>query len=111
MINWDRVIELREEVGSEDFLEVVDLFLEEVDDVIERLQETDCSSEIEAQLHFLKGSALNLGFRALGELCSAGERLARDGRLGEFDLGDIFGVYGLSMAEFLAGSAERQFAA
>ena len=30
MIDWQRVNELRDEVGAEDFEEVVDLFLEEV---------------------------------------------------------------------------------
>lgn len=34
MIDWNRAAELREEVGAEDFSEVVDLFLEECDDAI-----------------------------------------------------------------------------
>ena len=33
MISWERVNELRDEVGQEDFLEVVEIFLEEVDEV------------------------------------------------------------------------------
>ena len=32
MIDWDRVQELREEVGAEEFAEVIELFLEEVDE-------------------------------------------------------------------------------
>ena len=35
MIDWSRVNELRDEVGAEDFEEVVELFLEEVEEVIE----------------------------------------------------------------------------
>lgn len=111
MISWERVNELRDEVGSEDFLEVVDLFLEEVDDVVERLKASRDRTDLEAELHFLKGSALNLGFRALGELCSRGEKLAREHRLDEFDLSAVFSVFDRSMAEFMAGSAERNFAA
>ena len=33
MIDWKRVRELRDEIGEEDFSEVVDLFLEEVEEV------------------------------------------------------------------------------
>ena len=40
MIHWPRVVELRDEVGPEDFDEVVDLFIEEVQEVIERLQQS-----------------------------------------------------------------------
>ena len=32
MIDWNRVAALREEVGAEDFDEVVELFLQEVDE-------------------------------------------------------------------------------
>ena len=35
MIDWPRVTELREEVGAEDFEEVVEIFLEEVEERIE----------------------------------------------------------------------------
>ncbi len=111
MICWDRVGRLREEVGAEDFLEVVDIFLEEVDEVIERLRQGGGAENLESELHFLKGSALNLGFKALSELCARGERLARENRLGEFDLDEVFSTYDISMAEFMAGSAQRNFAA
>ena len=65
MINWDRVDELRHEVGPEDFNEVIELFLEEVDDTISTLGMCDGNRTLEEQLHFLKGSALNIGFRTL----------------------------------------------
>lgn len=39
MINWKRVNELRDEIGPEDFAEVVELFLEEVEQVIDKLRE------------------------------------------------------------------------
>ena len=81
MIDWDRVAELRAEVGEDDFAEVVLLFLEEADDVAHRLEHmtTPDAAQIARDLHSLKGAALNLGFRALAQLCQEGERLAASG--------------------------------
>ncbi len=101
MIDWQRVAELRDEVGAEDFDEVVALFLEEVDEVIERLQATPDPDAYEEDLHFLKGSALNLGFRAFAELCEAGERTAAAGQSGAVDIQAVIGFYGRSKAQFL----------
>ncbi len=111
MIDWERVNELRGEVGSDDFLEVVDLFLEEVEEVVERLRASPDVSKLESELHFLKGSALNLGFRALGDLCGQGEKLARENQIEKFDLAALLRTFDQSMAEFMAGSAQRNFAA
>jgi len=46
---------------AEDFDEVVELFLEEVDEAIVALRDLTDLSELEPQCHFLKGSALNIG--------------------------------------------------
>ncbi|MEL7027080.1 MAG: Hpt domain-containing protein, partial [Pseudomonadota bacterium] len=35
MIDWERVMDLREEVGPDDFMEVAELFLSEVGSVLE----------------------------------------------------------------------------
>lgn len=72
MINWQRTNELVEEVGSESFDEVFDLFIEEVEDALKNLTATD-TAILRRQMHFLKGSALNLGFRAMSNLCQAAE--------------------------------------
>ena len=37
MIDWERVSELIDEIGAEDFGEVVELFLDEVDNAIQLL--------------------------------------------------------------------------
>jgi HPt (histidine-containing phosphotransfer) domain-containing protein len=68
MIDWTRVTELHREVGAEDFEEVVTLFIEEVEAALEALDYHDPSPE---HLHFLKGSALNLGFTALAQQCAS----------------------------------------
>ena len=86
MIDWARVEELREEIGPESFSEVAELFLEEVGTAMTALGPRH---SLEQDLHFLKGSALNLGFAAFSELCAEGERLARLGRAGEIELAPL----------------------
>ena len=56
MIDWARVSELRDVVGAEDFDEVVELFLEEVDEAIAALRDLTDLSELEPQCHFLKSA-------------------------------------------------------
>lgn len=101
LIDWTRVSELKAEIGPEDFGDVVDLFLEEVDEGIDALRNDPDRQMLEAQLHFLKGSALNLGFSAFSGLCQSGERHAAAGRHGEVDLDALLTSYARSKAEFL----------
>ena len=107
MINWDRVAELREEVGVDDFAEIIELLLEEVDAIIELLRDGQGLSDLEAHLHFLKGSALNLGFAQFADLCQAGETAAAQGRSDSVDLGAIITVYDSARAVFLEQSPKR----
>lgn len=100
MIDWDRVEELREEIGAEDFGEVVDLFLDEVEEVIERLRAGPDMANLEADLHFLKGGALNLGFRAFSQLCQAGEAAAAAGKAETVDLNAILSSFAESKDVF-----------
>lgn len=79
MIEWDRVNELCSEIGEDDFAEVVELFLQEADEVITRIAQESGAAVLEADLHFLKGAALNLGFREFARLCQDGERRAATG--------------------------------
>lgn len=89
MIDWDRVAELREQVGADDFKEVVDLFLEEVLDVINKLRAAPDMNHLESDLHFLKGCALNLGFADFSEKCHIGERQAATGHSDKVNLTGI----------------------
>lgn len=102
MIDWSRVRELRDEVGAEEFDEVVELFLEEVDEVVARLRADPDPTKYEEELHFLKGSALNLGFEALGKLCQSGESAAAAGQQDTVILEPILSCYDRSRASFLA---------
>ncbi|GAA6180755.1 MULTISPECIES: Hpt domain-containing protein [unclassified Shimia] len=100
MIDWERVEELRSEIGAEDFGEVVELFLDEVEEVIGRLREGADISNLEADLHFLKGGALNLGFRAFSQLCQAGEAAAAAGKADTVDLSAILNAFAESKDVF-----------
>ena len=101
MIDWPRVRELKEEVGEDGFEEVIELFLEEVEEVISKL-ETGDRSQLEQDLHFLKGSALNLGFQNFSNLCLDGERMSANGQASDVDVALIIDSYHKSKATFLA---------
>ncbi len=107
MIDWDRVAALRDEVGPEDFPEVVDLFLEEADEVVARLDGAPDAGECGDDLHFLKGSALSLGFAALGALCATGEAAVASGAAAEADIRGVVTCYLQSKTVFLAALGER----
>ena len=101
MINWQRVNELRDEVGAEDFDEVVDLFLEEVEEVTNRLANTPNANTLAEDLHFLKGCALSLGFSGFSDLCQKGETLSAQGSAESVDLPGILAAYQTSKQVFL----------
>lgn len=102
MIDWERVKELRGEIGADDFAEVVEMFLQEADEAISRLSTTMTTKELEGDLHFLKGAALNLGFVALSGLCQDGERRAAAGD-GCVNLDTVARVYADSKIAFETG--------
>ncbi len=101
MIDWPRVKELKDEIGPDDFGEVVELFLEEVEEIIEKLRSDD-RSQLEQDLHFLKGCALNLGFDSFSKLCLSGERQSAEGGAAQVDLPAILDMFEASKQCFLA---------
>jgi len=106
MIDWTRVEELRSEVGKDSFAEIVCLFLEEVEEVAARLSPEGTPDALADDLHFLKGSALNLGFTQLGRLCAAGERQARDGAGATVDVAALRACLDESRRHFLKRLAQ-----
>lgn len=107
MIDWDRVSALRQEIGPEDFDEVIEIFLTEVDEEIDALSQTSPASGLEERLHYLKGSALNLGFRDFSDLCQSGESaLSRDPGA-RVDVAAIQASYHASRAVFLSDLGTR----
>lgn len=102
MIDWSRVRILCEEVGREDFEEVVVLFFEEMDGALNRLRQSPDLLRLEGDLHFLKGSALNFGFTRFSELCEAGEGLCAHGQAWKIELDPIILSFDRSRALFEA---------
>ncbi len=105
MVDWGRVASLRTEIGVADFAEVLEMFLVEADEVIRRLSSRKVGISYEAELHALKGAALNLGLTDLAEFCSEGERVARQG--GVVDVAGVIACYSASRRALLAGMDAR----
>lgn len=103
MIDWNKVCELRREIGADDFGEVVELFLNEVEKEIATLRAGAPLDRLEAHFHFLRGSALNLGFAHFAEMCQAGESAASDGMADQVNVTDILDSYEASKTAFLDG--------
>lgn len=102
MIDWSRIQELRDEIGADDFQEVVELFMSEVQDSLTDLgiAPEDCR-HVQERLHFLKGSALNLGFAEMSRLCQAGELAAASGHPETVSVTRVQEVFANSCAAFL----------
>jgi histidine phosphotransfer protein HptB len=108
MIDWKRVDELKEEIGADGFAEVADMFLDEAEGAVQALLRGLPAEEIEGQLHFLKGSALNLGLSELAAICQDGERQAAVGEAMLVDVSIVVSVYRASRASLLGGLAVGQ---
>ncbi|PRY20667.1 hypothetical protein CLV78_11240 [Aliiruegeria haliotis] len=103
MIDWKRVCELREEIGPDEFDEVVDLFIEEVEMVMNRLRTDPRPGLYVEDLHFLKGCAMNIGFKLLARNCLTGEGIAAGGNPERVDIAGIIECYETSKQAFLEG--------
>ena len=74
MLDLDQLETLRAEIGADGFAEVADLLVCEIADGITALGTQPTGADLSAQFHYLKGSALNLGFRDFATLCAQGEQ-------------------------------------
>ncbi len=59
----------------------------------------------EADMHFLKGSCLNLGFMTLGQVCEEAEQRAGKGSLTEACVACVIETYETSRHAFVTGLA------
>jgi HPt (histidine-containing phosphotransfer) domain-containing protein len=105
MIDWSRVNELRREIGEDGFAEVVEMFLEEVETALARVGSVTISQALAEDMHFLKGSAWNLGFQDFGAVCQDGERRAAAGTMTATDIARLLDSYAMSKTAFLEGLA------
>lgn len=69
-VDWDRLNELRADIGEEDFADVAMLFVAELQETLDGLTPDTAKS---ADFHFLRGSAANIGFITLVDACTAAE--------------------------------------
>ncbi len=97
MIDWQRVSELRRDLGDDGFDEVIEIFLDEVEERLGEL-ETKPVDQLSEHFHFLKGCAANLGFATFQEICAEGEA---SGNTGSIEA--AISAYEVSKTEFLAG--------
>ncbi len=97
MINWDQVHALRREIGEDTFPEVVNIFLEEVGDVIDRLVLSD---DVISDLHFLKGNAETLGFQMFAKKCQIALHALENHKPETVTLPDICECYAESRQAF-----------
>jgi len=104
MIDWNRITELESEVGEEDFAEVIEMFFEEVEEVLSRLGSSTPKS-LAQDLHFLKGSALNIGMVRVSDLCRYGEACLRQVPPAIVDIDTIRAAFLETKAEFEALAA------
>ena len=106
MIDWVHVNQLRTDVGD-GFDEIVEVFLQEVSDRMARVDVDADLKVLAADLHFLKGAALNLGFQDFAERCSRGEESALAGRRGEVTLSELVASFEETRTAFIAGLSRR----
>ncbi len=96
MIDWTRLNTLRRDIGEDDFAEVAALFVAEISEHLDRL--TAQPGQIgAADFHFLRGSAANLGFRALADACNSAEEECKSGT--RPDIGAVAAIFQTSLAE------------
>jgi HPt (histidine-containing phosphotransfer) domain-containing protein len=103
MINWDQVKQLEEDIGAEDFGDVVVMFIEEVDEAVDDLRSLPKLDDdaLAAAMHFLKGSAANLGFKEFADYCGTSEKRAENGAGNDVDLTTVVRLYDDSKQLFL----------
>lgn len=106
MLDWNRIHELRSEVGDDEFNTILELFLDEVETVLIRLNRRG-ASRLGKDLHFLKGCAWNLGFRSFGMLCDEGEKLVNCGGSANFDIEAVIECYSSSKRLLIRTLAEE----
>ena len=105
MINEARIRELTEEVGEDDLVEVIELFCEEVEEVLNALDTP--AAEMPSRLHFLKGSALNLGLDHVSELCRIEESRLKTDPATQADIAAIRSAYAASKEMLLKPGTSR----
>ena len=107
MIDWQRVNDLRDEVGEEDFPEIVTVFLEEVDEVFTRLGAPGALPPTPGDMHFLKGSATTLGFSETAALCKRREAVLKERPTEVTTISPVIDAFQIERSELLSETDVR----
>ena len=104
VIAWDRVNDLRAEIGDDDFAEVVAMFLEEADEVIGRIAKTVGAKALEADLHFSERCSPESWLRAIRRACVRMANVEQPGGDTSVDLAQVCAqLSGASKKALVAG--------
>lgn len=96
LIDWDLLMSLKSDIGEEDFADVVTLFVAEMSEKLDAMQKASGALTAD-DFHFLRGSASNLGFVAMGAACDAAEAACRNGAAP--DLEAVVAAFHAALAE------------
>ncbi|SHG99111.1 Hpt domain-containing protein [Cognatishimia maritima] len=99
MIDWPHVRKLQQDVGADDFSEIVALYFSEVEDAFDRIREKGLTA---TDMHLLKGSAANMGFVAFSKACQIAEHALQNAGV-ECDIDAVTDSYNDSVKDFLNG--------
>ena len=91
---------LRDEIGDDDFPEVVEIFIEEVSEMIEQSASAPQIETLGEDFTLSKGVHLNLGFTGFSQLCQVGETAAANGQAEEIDLPPILAAMTKTAAHY-----------
>ncbi|WP_103332116.1 Hpt domain-containing protein [Pseudotabrizicola formosa] len=105
MIDWQVANDLKQAIGTDVFDEVIEVFFTEADGTLTRMMAATTADDMKSELHFMKGSALNLGFREVAQLCQTLEHRAEAGDT-DLPLSQVQTIYAASREEFSLRRAE-----
>jgi HPt (histidine-containing phosphotransfer) domain-containing protein len=77
-IDWNHLNSLRDDIGAEDFADVVLLFFAEIGEKLDEMRNSE-DQPTPDDFHFLRGSAANLGFVDLVNACQRAESACLNG--------------------------------
>jgi HPt (histidine-containing phosphotransfer) domain-containing protein len=105
-VDWERLNELKADIGEEDFADVVMLFVTELQETLATLAPDRAAA---SDFHFLRGSAANLGLTALVASCDAAEIACGVGQTA--DVGAVRSAFDQALAEMAAELPDLHLAA
>ncbi|MBQ0716132.1 MAG: Hpt domain-containing protein [Sulfitobacter litoralis] len=100
LIDWEQITLLNDAVGPNAFEEIIVVFFLEVEEAKYKLRDSRPTKTTRDTLHFVKGSALSLGFIAFSEYCLRAEKELALGNPMQPVLEDLFMIYEESKLQF-----------